>query len=186
VSTTESPELRHAALIEVVRESARQTIVTMLNLEVVNGPVYSEQRHTVPSSGIIAMVGLAGAVDGNGCLFMGKRLACLFASKLLMADYEEVNDEVMDAAAELCNMIIGGLKTALEEEKGPMGLSVPTVVFADNYLRRNANLGERFVIEFESGEGDYSDKFFVQVCLITEPQNRNYLRQLADFHARLV
>lgn len=183
---TQSPELQHAALIEVIRESTRQTINTMLNLEVVNGPVHSEQRLTAPASGIIAMVGLAGAVDGNGCVFMGKKLACLFASKLLMSDYDEVNDEVMDAMAEICNMIIGGLKSALEEEKGPMGLSVPTVVFADNYVTRSANLGDRFVIEFETGEGGYRDKFCVQVCLINQPQNRSYLRQLADFHARLV
>lgn len=183
---TQSPEVQHAAMIEVVRESTRQTITTMLNLEVECGPVYSEQRVTIPSSGIVAMVGLAGAVGGNGCLFMSKKLACLFASKFLMAEYDEVNDEVMDAAAELCNMIIGGLKTVLEEERGPMGLSVPTVVFADNYVTRSANLGERFVIEFKTGEGDYRDTFSVQVCLIGEPQNRNYLKQLADFHARLM
>jgi chemotaxis protein CheX len=183
---TQTPEVQHAAMIEMVRESTRQTMSTMLGLEVQDGDVHTEQRLTMPSSGILAMVGLAGAVDGNGCLFMGKRLACMFASKLLMAEYDDVNDEVMDAAAELCNMIIGGFKTVLEEQRGPMGLSVPTVVFAENYVTRSANIGERFVIDFETGDGDFRDKFCVQVCLIGEPQNRNYLKQLADFHARLI
>ena len=186
MTPTETVVERHADLIDVVRESTLQTINTMLNLEVECGAVHAGQRVTIPSSGIIAMVGLAGAVGGNGCLFMSKKLACLFTSKFLMADYTEVNDEVMDVSAELCNMIIGGLKTALEEKKGPMGLSVPTVVFADNYFTRSANIGERFVVEFITGEGDYREAFYVQVCIIDDPRSMTYLKQLADFHARLI
>jgi CheY-specific phosphatase CheX len=43
---------------------------------------------------------------------------------------------VLDAFAELIDMIIGNVKTALEEHLGPMGMSVPTVVHGKNFTTR--------------------------------------------------
>jgi chemotaxis protein CheX len=102
-----------------------------------------------------------------------------------MTECTEVNDDVMDAVAELSNMVVGSLKTVLEEESGPMGLSVPTVVWGEKYVTRSATIGDRFVLEFWSGESDDREDFTITVCLITEQKNRNYLRELAEFHARL-
>lgn len=170
-------------VLNVVRDTTCHVFSTMLGLTVTQNEINVESRATIPTEGIVAMVGMAGAVSGNGCLCLSKTFACQAASRFLMAEYDEVNDEVLDAAAELSNMIIGGLKTLLEDQLGVMGLSVPTVVFGDKYVTRSPSLGQRMVLTFNCEE--LNQQFSVLICLIPPIQNRSYLRELAEFHARL-
>jgi chemotaxis protein CheX len=44
-----------------------------------------------------------------------------------MTEASSVDEDVLDAVAEITNMIIGSVKTDLEGELGPLGLSIPTV-----------------------------------------------------------
>jgi chemotaxis protein CheX len=170
-------------IINVVRETTCHVFSTMLSLNVTHTHAKVENRATVPTEGIVAMVGMAGAVSGNGCVCLSKTFACQVASRFLMAEYDEVNDDVLDAAAEIANMVIGGLKTLLEDEMGVMGLSVPTVVFGDKYVTRSPSLGQRVVLTFVCEE--LKEEFSILICLIPANQNRSYLRELAEFHARL-
>jgi len=55
---------------------------------------------------------------------------------------------VLDAVAELANIIIGNAKNLLEEELGPMGMSIPTVIFGRNFTTRSAGQGEWIVAPF--------------------------------------
>ena len=176
---------KNEQFLQVVQDTTCQVFATMLGLEVKAGSCTIESRSTVPSSGIVAMVGMAGAVSGNGCLCLSKEFACHAASTFLMSEYTEVNDDVLDAVAELSNMIVGGLKTSLEEQLGPMGLSIPTIVFGENYITRSPNLGERMVVSFTYETETMKEQFSVLVTIISENQNRSYLRELAEFHARL-
>jgi len=177
---------QYETVIHWVQEATKQVFATMLDLEIKCGAVRSDHRTSVQSAGIMTMVGMAGGVSGSGCLCFSKRFACRLASRFLMSEYREVDDDVLDAAAELGNMVVGGLKTFLEEKSGPMGLSVPTVVCGENYLTRTAPTGDRLVLDFTCGEGGEQERFTVTVCLITERKNRNYLNEMAEFHARLV
>jgi chemotaxis protein CheX len=177
---------QYETLMRYVQDSTKQVFSTMLDLEIQCGPVRCDTRTSVQSAGIMAMVGMAGAISGSGCLCFSKKFACKLASRFLMTEYNEVGDDVLDAVAELSNMVVGGLKTALEEDSGPMGLSVPTVVYGENYLTRTAAIGDRFVLEFMCDQGQEREQFDITVCLITERKNRNYLRELAEFHARLM
>jgi chemotaxis protein CheX len=176
---------KNERVLRVVQESTCQVFATMLGITVTPGNLsVVEGRVTVPTAGLVAMVGMAGAVSGNGCLCMSKAFACHAASRFLMAEYDDVNDEVLDAVAELANMIVGGLKTTLEEQVGLMGLSVPTIVYGEKYVTRSPSLGERMSVTFHCEDGIVED-FTVTICLITENQNRSYLRELAEFHAHL-
>lgn len=61
------------------------------------------------------------------------RFACQIAGALLMSPpFEAVNEEALDGVAEVANMIVGNVKTFLEERLGSMALSIPTVVFGRN------------------------------------------------------
>ncbi len=44
---------------------------------------------------------------------------------------------MLDAVAELTNIIIGGVKTDLEKHLGPLGISIPTVIYGRNFKTRN-------------------------------------------------
>jgi chemotaxis protein CheX len=176
---------QHSDVIEIVQRTVQQVFATMLALRITNGLVEIDKRPLVPNAGTVAMVGMAGAVSGNGCLCLSKNLSCRLASALLMTQLDEVNDEVLDAVAELANMIIGGLKTELEESAGPMGLSVPTVIFSEHYITRTPTIGDRFTMQFTCEDQGWKADFSVQICLIVEKSNRSYLQELAEFHAKL-
>jgi chemotaxis protein CheX len=184
---TESPSVeileKNQHVLSVVRDTTSHVFSTMLGLHVTQTGAKVESRATIPTEGIVAMVGMAGAVSGNGCVCFSKNFACQTASRFFMAEYEEVDDDVLDAAAELSNMIIGGLKTSLEDQLGPMGLSVPTVVFGDKYVTRSPSLGQRMVLTFLCEE--LKEEFSILICLIPASQRGSYLRELAEFHARL-
>ena len=183
-----SPDVlqKHHKLLQVVQETTATVFATMLGVTVTPLQISLEKQSTVSNAGLAAMVGMAGPVSGSGCLAMSKSLGCYAASRFLMAEYPEVNDDVLDAVAEITNMIVGALKTALEEDLGPMGLSIPTVVFGEKYVTRSPSMVERMVLSFQcEDEGVKEKEFTVTVCLVSESQNRNYLRELAEFHARL-
>jgi chemotaxis protein CheX len=80
---------------------------------------------------------------------------------MLMTEATAVNEEVLDAVAELTNMIIGSVKNDLERELGPLGLSIPTVVFGKNFRTKSAGHAEWIVRRFHWD----SDAFEVRICL---------------------
>jgi chemotaxis protein CheX len=87
---------------------------------------------------------------------------------MLMTETASVNDEVLDAVAELTNMIIGGVKTGLEATLGPLGLSIPTVVYGRNFKARGAGNAEWIVAPF-TWDGE---QLVVKLCLA--PNERTY------------
>ena len=78
-----------------------------------------------------------------------------------MTEFSSVDEDVLDAIAELTNMIIGNFKTAMEEKVGAMGISIPTVIFGRNFTTRTLTSTDWILIPFESAHG----KFDVHICL---------------------
>src|ERR1035441_4502941 len=74
---------------------------------------------------------------GTGRISCSAKFACRIASQMLMAEYAVVDAEVLDAVAEIANMILGNVKTALERSLGTMGMSIPTAIFGKNFLAKS-------------------------------------------------
>ena len=79
----------------------------------------------------------------------------------MMSEYAAVDEEVLDAMAEVTNMVVGNVKTLLEEQVGAMGLSIPTVIFGRNFTTKSAG-GSWTVVPFQC----FSESLIVQVCLV--------------------
>src|SRR5271165_1630080 len=148
-------------LVAFISAATTDVFSTMLGQDVTADESYVEKMSNAPSSGIVSLVGLAGEWVGTGGISCTAHLACRISSIFLMAEYDSVNEDVLDAIAEFTNMIIGNVKTALEEQLGPMGLSIPTVIFGRNFQTRNSGSHEWVVVPFNLGE----DRFHVQICL---------------------
>ncbi len=134
----------------------------MLGLEIQAGePPVETAPAASPTSGLVTLIGLAGPWSGTGSVACTGVFACTMASHLLASSFENVNEEVLDAIGEITNMIIGNVKTALEEKLGEMGLSTPTVIFGRNFQTRSARIQEWTVVPFRCGE----ETMYVQVCL---------------------
>ena len=81
---------------------------------------------------------------------------------MFLSEETSVSLEVLDAMSELANMIIGNVKSMLETELGPLGLSIPTVIYGRNYRALSGGNRERLVIPFECD----GQQLNVKICLV--------------------
>lgn len=149
-------------LAQAIRSATDEVFATMLNLTVTAGEVFVEKEEAVPTSGVVSLIGLAGSWVGSGSLACSAGFAAKIASALLMTPYDSINEDVLDAVAEVTNMIIGNVKTALESRLGAMGLSTPTVIYGRNFQTRSTGNQEWTVVPFILGD----DRMCVQLCIV--------------------
>jgi len=135
-------------IVSCISQASANVFTTMLGVDIRQGAVTIESGSPDPNDGVVSLIGLAGSWTGLGSLTCSPALACRICSQLLMAESTSVDEEVLDAVAELTNMIVGSVKTDLEQELGPLGLSIPTVVFGRNFKTRSAGHSEWIVVPF--------------------------------------
>ncbi len=154
-----------AEIAEAIKAATDAVFTTMLSLTLTHGDVYVEKPEPAPASGVVSLVGLAGPWVGTGSLSCTAPFACRMAGQLLMTEYPAMCEDVLDAVAEVTNMIIGNVKTTLENRLGPMGLSTPTVIYGRNFQTRSARNQEWTVVPFDLD----GDRMYIQVCIAPNP-----------------
>lgn len=148
-------------MIDALDGSVREVFSTMLGVELGPGESFVEAAPPDAAGGVVALIGVAGPWTGTGTVGCSPRLACRICARMLMTENSSIDEEVLDAVAELTNMIIGGAKTKLEFKLGPLGLSIPTVVYGRNFRTKSAIHSEWVVVRFQ-WEGE---SFEVKLCL---------------------
>lgn len=155
-----------------IRSSVANVCGTMLGCPVEAGPTRIIGHPLQESEGVVALIGMAGPWIGTGALTCKPEVARQLAGAFLMAEYPAVNDEVLDAIAELANMVIGNLKTMIEEQVGAMGLSTPTTIFGASFTTKIGGANAWTLIPFQICGGE----LLVQVCLLPNEQGRWHSR----------
>ncbi|MBC7928369.1 MAG: chemotaxis protein CheX [Bryobacteraceae bacterium] len=153
--------LTHNDLVNIVRSATDDVFITMLGITPERQVAYQDTTANLSTDGVVSLIGFAGLWVGTGSISCSVELACKLASILMMAEYDSVKDEVLDAAAEVTNMIIGNVKTSLEEHLGPMGLSIPTVIHGRNFTSRTVGTQDWTIVPCLL-DGDLLE---VQLCL---------------------
>jgi chemotaxis protein CheX len=151
----------HDLLVDLIRQSVANVFSTMLGVELPPGEACFERGTPEANDGVVSLIGLAGAWAGTGSVSCSPALACRVCSLMLMMESAAVDEDVLDAVAELTNMIVGSVKNDLEPQLGPLGLSLPTVVFGRNFRTRSSGTTEWTVIRFP-WEGE---TLVVKLCL---------------------
>jgi len=157
---------------QFIQAATHEVFATMLGTEIRMGSVYVGQEPPAPEDGVIALIGLAGKWVGTGMITCRAETACAISGLLLMQEFAKVDDEVLDALGEVSNMIFGNVKTALEDKIGPMGLSIPTVIYGRNFNTRTVGHKEWTVVTF-SWPGQ---RFDVHLCLTLVPKEQQQPR----------
>jgi chemotaxis protein CheX len=148
---------------QAISKASREVFETMLNLPLEIDPsVVRDSIQPETFDGVVALVGVAGSWTGTGHISCSSLFAQQLAGALLMTEYDSVNEEVLDAVGEVANMIIGNVKTFFEERLGPLGLTVPTVIFGRNYRTRSAGAKDWVLVRLHSGE----EKMDINFCLM--------------------
>jgi chemotaxis protein CheX len=138
---------------QAISKAARDVFETMLMLPLaIDASMIKQKIEPETYHGVVALVGVAGSWTGTGHISCRPQFAQRLAGALLLAEYDSVNDDVLDAVAEVANMIIGNVKTILEEKLGPLGLTVPTVIYGRNYHTRSAGVKDWVLVRLHSGD----------------------------------
>ena len=147
-------------IVNSARGAVDEVFGTMIGLAAAPGSVYTEDLPKAQGEGVVTLIGLTGPWIGAGSISCTPELACKLSSALLMDEFTSINKDVLDAMAEITNMVFGNVKTVLETQLGPMGLSIPTVVFGRNFATNSA--GQVWsVIPYEVE----SETMDVKICL---------------------
>ena len=148
-------------IITGIRRATTEVFSTMLGVELGEPQVSVEAGEPEANDGVVSLIGLAGPWVGTGSVTCPPEVACRVCRQMLMTETTAVDEEVLDAVAELTNMIIGGVKTGLETDLGVLCLSIPTVVFGRNFRTKSAGMAEWIVVRFPWDD----DKLVVKMCL---------------------
>jgi chemotaxis protein CheX len=155
--------------VKAIIDATQEVFTTMLGLEVQPGAAYLDRETPRPADGVVALIGMAGEWTGTGSIGCSAEFACAICAHLLMTESKLVDDEVLDAVGEVANMVIGNFKNHIEEVVGPLGLSIPTVIFGRNFITRSLSPGEWMVVPFAVAD----QTFEVRVCLAPVPETRS-------------
>jgi chemotaxis protein CheX len=161
----------NSIIVKSVSESTLEVFSTMLGVEIQCGEVATENGMPEAYEGVVSFIGLAGSWAGTGSLSCSPILACRVCAAMLMCEATAVNEEVLDTVAELTNMIIGSVKTELERHLGPLGLSIPTVVYGRNFKTKSAGNTEWIVVRFKWDD----EVLLVKLCLEPKEQAAHVL-----------
>ncbi|MGD0363025.1 MAG: chemotaxis protein CheX [Bryobacteraceae bacterium] len=149
-------------IVRDIRAATEDVFSTMLGAELHFAESFCDKGPSHPSDGVICLIGMAGEWTGTGTLSCSAELACQIASQMLMTEYALVDAEVLDAVAEVANMILGNVKTALEKSLGPMGMSIPTAIFGKNFLAKSFGDETWTVVLFDCGNHRLEVKLFLK------------------------
>jgi chemotaxis protein CheX len=163
-------------IVESINQSTIEVFSTMLSVQMAPGAVSYEGETPGANCGVVSFIGLAGTWAGAGSLSCSPALACRVCASMLMTEASMVNEDVLDAVAELTNMIIGSVKTTLENQLGPLGLSIPTVVYGRNFRTKTAGTADWIVVRFRWEE----DFLTVKLCLTPKEKDSHHPIHLFD------
>jgi chemotaxis protein CheX len=165
-------EEMNALVEEGIRTSVENVCGMMLGCEVAVGASRQIAHPMQETDGVVALIGMAGPWIGTGALSCKPQLACKLAGAMLMTEFEKVDEEVLDAVAELANMVIGNLKTVVEEKVGAMGLSTPTTIYGASFMTKIGGSNHWTLIPVQVAEGELQ----VQICMLPNHEGRTHHR----------
>jgi chemotaxis protein CheX len=170
----------HEILVKEIRTATHGVFSTMLGIEVEPGVDSLETAGAGPVEGVSALVGLAGKFSGTGSISCSATLACRLAGAMLMSEFSFINDEVLDAMGEIANMIVGNIKTNLELTFGPMGLSIPTVVYGRNFCTRTLGKHSWTVLHFQCEGESFQVQMMVAEAVPVHPMPKGVFPALQE------
>jgi len=139
---------------EKIVEVTREIFETMVMVDVTPGEALAEHVSQFKSS-LSAMVGFAGFKQGNLALHLPEAVAKGLTGDFLGMEVDEINEDVQDAMGELANMLAGSMKPFISEDGGKVDLSLPSVVYGEEYTLTVVNEADWMIVPFSVSHGDF-------------------------------
>src|SRR4051794_20576924 len=140
-------EITHDYLVGKIQTTTHDVLAMMAGIQVTcrdgyrqpmdgvapRGPEFGTRETADTGDSVEAFVSISGPMVGTGTVSCDTATACRLASAMLMTEVDGVGVEVLDAMGEIANMIIGNVKSAIEDRAGQLWLSVPSVIYGRNF-----------------------------------------------------
>lgn len=167
-------------LVQEIKDATESVLGTMMGIAATAGEVEPDSPGPGPIGGVSAMVGIVGPWVGTGSVSCDESLACLLAGRMLMSEYTEINDEVLDAMGEIANMVIGNIKTNLEASLGTLALGVPTVTYGKDFATRSTVKQSWLLVPFDcEGQSLFIQMQLTEATQLPHAHRQNLQRALA-------
>lgn len=144
-------------------ESVYELFSTMLGCEAKRRGDIGLARTQGNARDISALIGLSGPARGIVSLSFPATTALSMVSRLIGSDTRVIDDTVIDAVAELVNIVAGGAKAKLTGGGTPIDLSLPTVVRGSNYSVDYPSKAMWLDIPFTSELGNFSLRVTLEI-----------------------
>jgi chemotaxis protein CheX len=138
---TASDEMHESLVIEGIQAAAAKVFSTMLDKTLTCEQAYDEDARGSSLLAVSAQISLVGARSITSLMLCSGPTACVIASAMLLEECPAVDAEVLDAVAEIANMIMGTMKTDMDAQLGTANLSIPTVTFGQDFAVYNNSKG---------------------------------------------
>ena len=150
MNTTVTPPPPNEAIARFTRESVREVFKKMLSFEMENAD--SAPLPDDPDGQIVGSVGFIGQATGFIYLYSGVAFGRSITSKMLGLTETEVDNEMInDAFGEVCNMVVGSVKSQLCDRGWPCVLSLPSVMRANTLRIESVGDVKRILLGFRAG-----------------------------------
>ena len=114
-------------LADVVTDSAKEVFETMIFMEVDTQPDTCPLFH---GQGVFASITFKGTLQGRLTIHVSEECAELVARNMLGMDMDEnlCIEDTCDAIGEVSNMVLGSIKTRIQDQYTDIEVSVPSVI----------------------------------------------------------
>lgn len=114
-------------LNEALLDGAKEVFETMIFIDIEKS---DDSNHAIEGDSLLGSITFTGNLEGCLTICCGTDCAKTIAANMLgMEPDEQVSDEdVCDAIGEVTNMVMGSLKSRIQDNIGNIEVSIPTVV----------------------------------------------------------
>jgi chemotaxis protein CheX len=146
--------------IQALKDVVPDVFLTMAGMDALTGAEYLNRRSAGAGRNVAGVIGWVGNWNGTGIFECSPEFACKLTNAMLGTEADALNEDSLDAVAEMTNIIFGSMKTRLESQLGVTGLSTPTVIYGDNVGMRSS--GDAFtVIPVQIGDNSIQLKIYI-------------------------
>lgn len=119
----------------------------------------AKTKYSADISGVIAIV--SDSFTGSVIISFPAETFLGIMSNMLGETYMEVNQDILDGAGEITNMIFGHAKVVLNEKGYGIKMAIPSVISGKDHSHSGPSKGTSVIVPFTSSAGE----FFVEICL---------------------
>lgn len=140
-------------LINAFVSSTVNVVRTMAQTELKVGKIGPKSGRT--TAGVITgVIGMASdQISGNLILSFDEPSILGIVSRMLMEQYSEISDQVVDAVGEITNMICGGAKSELNQKGYVFNMATPMMIRGLNVEISQLTEGPVMSIPFQTQDG---------------------------------